>query len=291
MITTCQLTVGEHHFNYRTCGSGPDVLLIHGWVSSSRMWEGAMRHLAPYYRLWAIDLMGFGDSRTHNVSLSLTIEDQTRLIIEFCQALRIRPYAVIGHSMGGTIALQLALDHPEWLDKLGLVCPVVTGQFRMNLGTILATPLGRRLLSLGAGVWPRLKHLPGMSFFVAPRYLHPDVIRRSTEDFQKATWAAAYHGLVSLVNIRLDRRLHEIAKPTIIITGAHDLSVPPVEARIAAGAIPGAQFVEFSTSHHQPPDEEPDRFHEALRRFLVEPAGPGAQSRDTQDLLQRAHIA
>src|SRR5262245_34855879 len=97
------LTVGDHHFAYRVSGSGPDVLLIHGWLSSSRMWEGTMERLSPHFRVWAIDLMGFGDSWAADSSRLLTIDDQTHLVVAFCKAAGIRLYAGVGHSMGGAI--------------------------------------------------------------------------------------------------------------------------------------------------------------------------------------------
>src|SRR6266852_3962046 len=101
MTSLQYLTVGDHHFAYRMSGSGPDVLLIHGWLSSSRMWEGTMEHLTPYFRVWAIDLIGFGDSWSGDPARVLTIDDQTRFVVAFCKAVGIRLYAGIGHSMGG----------------------------------------------------------------------------------------------------------------------------------------------------------------------------------------------
>lgn len=268
MINFNQLTFDGHRFAYRTCGSGPDVLLIHGWLSSGRMWENLMAYLAGQYRLWAIDLIGFGDSRTDDPTLELSVDQQTRLVVAFCERIGIRPHAVIGHSMGGTITLKLALDHADLLDKIALVCPVVTGNLHFNLNRVLALQPARKILSMGRHLWPHLRNFPGAQFFVAPSYLRREAINRSCEDFRKATWNATYSGLLSLLNIRLDRRLHEIAKPAFVVTGSHDATVPPSDARLAARTIRGARLLEFPTCHHQPPDEEPERFHEALGQFL-----------------------
>src|SRR5689334_12635198 len=109
MIDVKHLSVGDTEFSYRVSGSGPDVLLIHGFVSSGRMWEALICELAPHYRLWALDLIGFGDSRHSDLTRVLTVHDQAEFIAAFCAAVGIRPYAVIGHSMGGAITLNLAL--------------------------------------------------------------------------------------------------------------------------------------------------------------------------------------
>lgn len=273
-----QLTLGDHHFTYRVAGSGPDVLLIHGWLSSGRMWEALMAYLAPHYRVWALDLIGFGDSRTDDPARVLTVEDQTRLVVSFCKAVGIQPYAAIGHSMGGAIILKLALDYPELLDRLVLVCPVVSGKIGWNLDALLTTPVGQTVLTFGQYVWSTVTQLRRVMFFVAPGYsgyLPREAVRRTLEDFAKASWGAAYGGLNSLLNIGLDRRLHEIDKPTLIITGTHDLTVPPAESRLAAARIRGAQLVELAGCHHQVPDEEPECFHTAISEFLT---GAAAQS-------------
>jgi pimeloyl-ACP methyl ester carboxylesterase len=263
-----QLTIGDNHFAYRVSGSGPDVLLIHGWLSSSRMWESLTEYLSPYCRVWAIDLIGFGDSWTDDPSRVLTVDDQTRLVVVFCKALGLHLEAVVGHSMGGAIVLKLALEYPELVEKIVPVCPVVTGKIGWNLDGLLATSLAKSVLTFGQHVWPHMTQFSPLSFLVAPGYLSRDVMRRTFEDFQKASWGATYGGLVSLASIRLDQRLREIHKPVLIITGAQDLAVPCSEGRIAAEQIAGAELLEMPACHHQVPDEDPDQFHEALGQFL-----------------------
>jgi 4,5:9,10-diseco-3-hydroxy-5,9,17-trioxoandrosta-1(10),2-diene-4-oate hydrolase len=263
-----RLSVSENHFAYRVCGSGPDVLLIHGWISSGRMWECVMEHLAPEFRVWAIDLIGFGDSRTDDETRILAVDDQTRLTVAFCQAVGIQPHAIVGHSMGGAIALKMGLDFPDLVNKLVLVCSVVTGRIGWNLDGLLATSVAKSMLGFGQYVWPTMRQATQMSFLVAPGYLTRAAAQRTVEDFQKATWSATYGGLLSLINIRLDKRLHELNKPTLIITGSCDLTVPPSESQLAAKLISGSELLELSTCHHQVPDEDPLTFNRAVGEFL-----------------------
>jgi pimeloyl-ACP methyl ester carboxylesterase len=268
MITIRSLKVGDHRFVYRTAGSGPDVLLIHGWLSSSRMWDEAMRYLAPHYRVWALDLIGFGDSRTDDPGLELTVAAHVRLIRDFCQHLSLRPYAVVGHSMGGTIAIKWALEHPDLVERLVLVCPVVTGLLHLNMGSLIGQPFTQRMLSAGERWWEAIQAMPGTQAFVAPPYLHSEAIRRSVEDYRKATWRGAFGGIVSVVNVHLEMVVHRIQVPTLVVTGSQDLTVPPADSRLAARLIPNSTLLEYSHCHHQPPDEEPEHFNRTLLHFL-----------------------
>src|SRR5712691_2359566 len=173
MIQVRQVTLGTNRFTYRTCGRGPDVLLIHGWISSGRMWEALMCEIAPGCRVWAPDLMGFGESSNGEPMQVLSLADQTQLIAEFCKAVKIRPKVVIGHSMGGSIALKLLLDNPRFTDKLVLICPVITGRLGLNVDQFLGTPIGQTLFGMGQFVWPHVLNFPQIAQMVAPYCLDP----------------------------------------------------------------------------------------------------------------------
>jgi pimeloyl-ACP methyl ester carboxylesterase len=271
MITVRNLNLGNHHFVYRVGGEGPDVLLLHGWISSSRMWENVMPALAAHFRVWALDLIGFGDSRTSDDALELSVNAHAALVAEFCQHMDIQPHTVIGHSMGGSIALTLALDYPHLMQRLVLVCPVVTGTLHLNMASVLSQPFVRRVAAAGERWWPTLKSVPGVNLFIAPPYLSAEVNRRSLEEFQKASWRATHDGLASLLHIHLEDRLSAMTIPTLIITGSQDLTVPPADSRIAAQRIPNSTLLELSRCHHQPSDEEPELFNRTVLNFLQQP--------------------
>jgi pimeloyl-ACP methyl ester carboxylesterase len=270
MITLHTIKLGNHRLAYRTCGNGPDVIMVHGWLSSGRMWEEAMRCLAPYYRVWALDLLGFGESRTSDDNIVLSVDQHVSLIVDFIKQMDIQPYAVIGHSMGGAITIKLALNYPTLMQRLVLVCPVVTGYLHFNLGVLLSQTATQKLMAASGRWWPTFQTLGASTLFVAPSYLHTEANRRSIEDFRRATWQATYDGLTSLATIRLDKELHQISMPTMVITGSQDLTVPPSDSRLAAKLIPNATLLEYATCHHQPPDEETEHFNKTLLHFLDE---------------------
>src|SRR5450432_1260093 len=260
MIDVQRLTLGDNAFTYRVCGVGPDVLLIHGWISSGHMWEGLMQELAPLFRVWALDLIGFGDSRNANSSHSLTVDDHVELVVAFCHALDIHPYAVIGHSMGGAIALKLALDYPAMLEKLVLVSPVVTGRFGASKDLLLGSRFGRILLRQSQHLWPIALRLSRLGAELAVPYLKGQRRSATLNGLHKATWAGAHSALTSMINIRLDQRLHEVCIPALIITGSLDNVVPPTDSRTAASLIADSQLLEWPHLHHHTPDEDPERF-------------------------------
>lgn len=233
---------------------------------------------ANEYRTWAVDLAGFGDSqRMVNVS-PVSVEDQTRFVLEFCDLAKIRPYAVIGHSMGGTIALKLALDHAERLDRLVLVCPVITGRFYPHQRIMLrllhswrSHRVNRPAYGFASRVWAGIQRASWVTPFASALDLHPEIIQRNVEDFQRSTWGAVYGGVTSLLDIGLEQRLGEVRKPTLVITGARDDTVPPSDSSLAANGIYNAQFVEMVSGRHNPHDEQPEYFNKIVHRFLAEP--------------------
>ncbi|MBN2471545.1 MAG: alpha/beta hydrolase, partial [Anaerolineae bacterium] len=136
-ITTAREPVSS--LVYHVCGAGPDVLLLHGWLGSGRMWHGVMRALSPYFRSWAPDLPGFGASPLPEDAEPSSLADYQHSVRTFCDALSVRPYALVGHSMGALLALSLAVEHPELMDRLVLLSPPVRGRIGLRLDVPLRT--------------------------------------------------------------------------------------------------------------------------------------------------------
>jgi pimeloyl-ACP methyl ester carboxylesterase len=268
MITIHRHSLGNTHFTYRMAGSGPDVLLIHGWISSGRMWEALMHALSPYCRLWAIDLVGFGDSWMDDPSHLLTFEDQSRLVTAFCKSVGLNPYAIIGHSMGGSLALKLALDGYDPVQKLVLISPVITGKLVNNLDQWLDNPVGQAVVNWTQLVWPQVLSLPQFMDMIAPPYLDRSVVSRTLEDIQKATWGASFGWVTSMRNLQLLPRLEQLRQEVLLFSGAQDGTVPPEDARITASLVKNVKFIEDEECHHQFPDERPEQLQKEIIEFL-----------------------
>jgi pimeloyl-ACP methyl ester carboxylesterase len=253
--------------HYHCAGSGPDVLLVHGFASSGRMWDLMVHRLSHEFRFWAVDLCGFGESPL--VDATLDMDCHVQHLIAFCEAKGIRPI-VVAHSMGGLLALKMALLRPDLVQRLVLVAPLVTGRIGLNINNMVKWCSNETRVKLARHYWSLLQWEPVslMSLIAHPGNLQAGV--RVKEDFQRTRWAAAADALRSMCSSSVEADLHRIQQPTLVMVGRYDITVPPSEGRLAAAKIPGAQLVEFKWSRHEPLDEQPEAFLKAIRPFLIE---------------------
>ncbi len=263
------ITINGLQTAYYIGGTGQrGILLVHGWASSGRMWLRHMWALRHDYRLLALDLPGFGDSQPLETE-SCTIEQYADHAAALCEALGIRPYAAVGHSMGGRIVLDLARRYPDLVERVVAISPAVTGRLGFNLDVFLLGPMGRALKGITRKVWP-VATAGAMSMYLAPRYLGSEAVQRTASDLRRASWGAVMGSLRALVDYDYSHHLPEIKQPTLVICGARDYTIPPGDSRLAAAALPHAQLLMLDHVHHQPTDECPDVFLDALRLFLAE---------------------
>ena len=257
---------------YRVLGQGPDVVFVHGWGSSSRMWQLMMDALAPRFRCWALDLAGFGDSQKPP-SDWYSIPNYVSLVADFMAQMGIARAPVIGHSMGGMIAVTMAVERPALVSRVVAVSPVVTGKVHLDLRLLSDSPLSKPMLALGRWVWPiatsdwrRANAAEGRSIFF-------DRIR---EDWQKASADSTIFALRAISQHNAEPRLLEIKSPTLVIVGNRDLTAPNGEGRLIAQRVPGAHLVVLPAGH-LPTDDLPDTMHALVEDFLIagqpEPVG------------------
>lgn len=264
---------------YRVSGEGPrDVLLLHGWISSSQLWEGVMPALGPHFRCWAPDLPGCGDSPLPPKATP-TLDDYRGAVQNFCRSLAIRPYAVIGHSLGALIALSLAIETPHPMQRLVLLSPPVSGRIGLHMDLLLRTPPGEWLFRHTRHAWPLLTRL-GMPTVFAPNPHHlTDKMRaswRKVEDAQRAAWGGTVGGALAVVHTDYRARLNTIQQPTLVVVGLRDLTIPPQDGMQAARRIPNARLLKLPDVAHQVTDEAPAEVNRALLDFLLEEDTPHA---------------
>ena len=112
---------------YDVFGTGPDILFIHGWAGSRLHWKLASQYIHGY-RLWALDLLGFGDSDDPDTKLSF--EDHADIIFNFVNRQSIGKTTLVGHSVGGQIAVEFAIRHSSLVSKLVLIEAPVADELR-----------------------------------------------------------------------------------------------------------------------------------------------------------------
>ena len=259
--------VERHSIHYHVEGAGPDVLMIHGWASSWRMWERPMHHLAlAGFRAWALDLPGCGESDALcPPNGRYTIANLTSVVEAFVERVGIERVALVGHSMGGAIALEMSTRRPDATRALVLVAAVVSGRPGLAPHVFLGSWFGRRLLEFSqqhAAPW-LARTLP----------LRAEVLR-DVQDLARAAPQAALGSLQAVVDFDFSDRLSEIHVPTLVIVGTRDGIVPPIEGELAASKIPGARLVKLRGVGHQAIDERPEEFDRLLLGFLKELVPP-----------------
>ncbi len=250
--------------HYTVEGQGPDVVLVHGWASSRRMWSQVSATLAEHYRCWSLDLPGCGDS-DRPADLWYTIPNLTALVRGFMAGQGLERVRLVGHSMGGMISLNLAARHPEMIERLVAINPVVTGNSHLKR---LAKPGARqRVVQWVLGISPRVM-APLLSTGESLRLNGLHHIRRRTEDFFKVSPGALLSSGRAIVAYDLSTQLQRILAPTLVIVGDRDLNVPMSEGRLAARQIRGARL-HVMRAGHMATDDRPGDIVQQLQGFLA----------------------
>jgi pimeloyl-ACP methyl ester carboxylesterase len=261
------IVVDDLKIHYQTVGHGPDVLLIHGWVSSWRMWARTMSRLAAAgYRATAIDLVGFGDS-DKPADGWYSLDNFTATLLAVCDQLKLDRPALVGHSMGGTIALDMALNMEP--SAVLAAAPIITGELSFSVQLLLTSPTARRFLS-----WLRRQKffstIGSLRPLAAPGLMRDPSRKRKQQDLQRTTLNAALGSLRTVVGAHLEDHLEEITAPTLILVGGRDFTVAPSQGKLAALRIPNSRLVEWPDVGHSMTDDRPDEFDQLLIDHLIQ---------------------
>ncbi|MBC8161633.1 MAG: alpha/beta hydrolase [Roseiflexaceae bacterium] len=244
---------------------GPTLVLLHGWGAFKELWWSAMLQLAGNYRVFAPDMPGHGGSA---VGQTHTMRQIAERIAMFCAARGADQIALVGHSMGGNVAVELALAHPTLVRRLALVDAAAAGpELPLYIHSYLNDVFGYAALRLTllfnrqvARYGPKIPHDHGGGMLL------PGIRRLA----YTANYDAGEMRLLlrSLLTNPIEARAGSIAVPTLVISGAHDPLVPAAFSRRLAAAIPGARYLEIAGAAHNPMDERPREFAAALEQFL-----------------------
>jgi pimeloyl-ACP methyl ester carboxylesterase len=248
--------------HYEMDGRGEPVVLLHGWINSWAVWRETMIYLAEHraYKVYALDFWGFGESAKEKTP-PFKIRSYASMVAQFLESMGIQGAPVIGHSMGGTVALSLALEHPERVHKVGIVGSPVRGA---SLNT---------LLKMGSAPWVAntLFRIPSMLRFVVWLVLAGDSDRIQHMIFRDVSRASAesfFRSIGDLWHTDLSPHIGGIRAPTLGIFGAQDNIVNPNQAEVLAAGVPQSQIEMMPNSRHFPMLDEPEPFRKALVSFL-----------------------
>jgi 3-oxoadipate enol-lactonase len=250
-------------------GSGPPILLVHGFPLDHTMWAAQIDALVAQYRVIAPDLRGFGESTLGDadpwagVSMERYADDLTELL----DALRIhQPIVLAGFSMGGYVAWQFVRKHAARLRAL------VQCDTRAAADSEEARA-GRLKMADHVAEWgsARVAEMMGPKLLAARTFeTKPEVVaavRRVVEHTSPASIAAAQRGMAARPD--MTSFLSQINVPTLVVAGTEDVISPPEEMQAIAAAIPSAEFVEIPDAGHMTTLENPAAVNAALTRFLA----------------------
>ncbi|MGQ9584067.1 MAG: alpha/beta hydrolase [Anaerolineae bacterium] len=253
--------------HFESLGRGKPLLLLHCWLGSWDFWRGTMEALsdrAVGRRIYALDFWGFGESDRR---LSIYhVADYIAMVVQFMDQLGIERAPIFGHSMGGTVAMSLAVEHPQRVTRVAVVGSPMEGR---SLSLLLKVAGVRWIADVLWRFPPLLRFVIwGYSPWLAKD--RKEVYRRMMQTLSQATVASFSESIASLRNRDLRPHLPEVRVPVLGIYGVRDWVVHPGQALVIASLVPQAQVEIFERSGHFPMLDEPERFHQSLLRFLLE---------------------
>jgi pimeloyl-ACP methyl ester carboxylesterase len=278
-------TIHGYRRAFRIAGSGATILLIHGIGDNSSTWETVQTKLAQRFTVIAPDLLGHGKSDKPRADYSVAA--YANGMRDLLGVLNIERVTVIGHSLGGGVAMQFAYQFPQLVERLILVgTGGVTKDVNVALRWASLPMVGSEALAL--------LRLPMVlpSLQIAGRVVGtmlgstgfgrdlPDVLRILAELPEPTASSAFSRTLRAVVDWRgqvvtmLDRCYLTESVPVQLVWGEQDSVIPVSHARLAHAAMPGSRLEIFTRSGHFPFHDDPDRFVEVVERFIdsTEPA-------------------
>jgi len=246
---------------YKISGDGQPLLFIHGLGSSSRDWEYQLPFFSLRYQMVAFDLRGHGRSQKPRgpYSMSLFAKDTAELI----KSLGIAPVHVVGISLGGMIAFQLAVDHPELIRSLVIVNsgPEVVARTLKEHWQVFFRFAIVRLLGMR-------KMGEVLSKRLFPKEEQSDIQKLFVERWAENDTQAYLDTLRAIVGWSVTDQIHKINVPTLMVAADGDYTPLSVKEAFVA-QMPNAKLAVIPNSRHATPVDSPVMFNETVMSFLM----------------------
>jgi pimeloyl-ACP methyl ester carboxylesterase len=289
-----EIQLHGHRVSFRRSGAGSALVLIHGITGSSRTWEEVIPPLAQHHTVIAPDLLGHGESAKPrgDYSLGAYASGVRDLLI----ALGVDKATIVGHSLGGGVAMQFAYQFPERVERLVLVSsgglggevhlllraatlpaaeyvlPLLCAEPLRNAGASIARLLGR------AGLRPS-RDLEEMALGFA-----------SLGDMEaRQAFVHTVRGIMDMAGQRVsarDRLYLAAAVPTLLLWGEHDRMIPASHGREAHEAMPGSRLIVYEDAGHFPHRDHPWRFASDLLEFIEQTSPAVVSEAGVRELMR-----
>lgn len=284
------IELGSLHVHHMHGGRGTPVVFIHGLGSSGYMeWRHNLESVAPHHRVFAPDMPGYG--KTDKPRAGYTITYFAHFIERYMEDRGLRSAVLVGASLGGRVALEIALERPTLVDKLVLVNTLGLGwpQVRaaqMAYGLVSIPRVGEVVMRLTRGALrvasPRMVRRVAARYSGASEGAASAIDDAYIEDLRQLYETEAFHNAYlttvrGLIHPRalikgghhdVTKRLNELKIPVQLIWGADDPLFPLAHAARAHSLIENSRLAVIEGAGHTPQAERPEQFNRVLHRFL-----------------------
>jgi pimeloyl-ACP methyl ester carboxylesterase len=254
-------------------GSGKPIILIHGFLYHTVMWKKNIDALAKKFKVYAIDLWGWGYSE-RLAPKELSFELYGRQITGFMDAMNIRKATLVGQSMGGGISVYVAAHHPKRVDRLILVDPAVIPYPSTAISKIYQLPFFGEFLNAIPGNALMRSNIESLWFYDKEKVSEAYVEEVIQPQCIKGTSAGAMYILRKVLQPPLVESeanlLAKMKKPILIVHGREDKAVPLDKSQSLKNLWKGSKLEVFNQAAHSPHEEYPDRFNKLAIEFLSE---------------------
>ncbi|MEI7644860.1 MAG: alpha/beta hydrolase [Chloroflexales bacterium] len=252
------VVIDNQAVHYEVLGRGRPVLFLHGWLGSWRYWFPTMEVVSEHFRTYSFDFWGFGESRRKLTQES--IQNYSDQVIRFLDALGIDRVQLVGHSMGGMVALKTAITYPDRIQRVATVGAPINGDSLSWLLKLTDQPFFADALARMPWVRRRL-----FRFFLGET--NDPAIGEMIDDSVKSSAVSLRRAVSSMWHTDLRPELSQLKVPALIVHGDRDDIVHPNQARLFDN-VPLAEVVMMPRSRHFPFLDEATLFNTVLLRFL-----------------------
>lgn len=255
------LTTDQGIVHYEVYGRGRPVILLHGWLGSWGLWQETMEYLGRYYRTYALDFWGFGESDKDIGTFEVT--NFVAQVGQFMDHLGIVRAPLVGHSMGGTTSLSVALEYPERVSKVCVIGSPVNGNslaFLLKLSGLrpIAILVHNMMWALKLGI-----KVAAPIITKDPRW--PEMIG---QDLSQTSVDSFLMSIASLRKTDLTDQVSQLKMPVMGMYGDKDVIVSPKQWQPLQGGVPQAQIIRYPDAGHFIMLDRPALFRENLKGFL-----------------------
>jgi pimeloyl-ACP methyl ester carboxylesterase len=246
------IIIDDKIVHYEVLGRGKPIIFLHGWVGSWRYWIPTMQATSTAYRAYAIDLWGFGE--TAKEIKKYTLKQQTGLLDTFMNEMGIGKVALVGHGLGGIVALLYATKQTFVVDRLMVVgLPLKSRELAEHFGSTAPSTLANRLLDQNAGTEP------------------------ARSEAAKADEEAIKVSLEDLKNLNLLDYAKQMQTASLLVHGLKDPMIDVPDLSINGDLPSMAHHIVFDQSGHFPMLDQPSKFNRLVNDFLDLESGESPQ--------------